>query len=49
MKVHIGKRLTCLRCGKVWHTRKTEIKMCPACKTLLFNVPKKRPVIETAR
>ena len=44
MKVWIGQRITCLRCGKEWHARKTEVKMCPSCKSLLFNVPKKPSV-----
>jgi uncharacterized protein YbbK (DUF523 family) len=41
MKVKIGQRLACLRCGKRWHARKTLIKMCPECKTLYFDTPRK--------
>lgn len=32
--------MRCLRCGKTWHTRKTEVRICPTCKTPYFNVPK---------
>jgi len=54
MKVTIGKRLRCLRCGKDWHARQTEIRMCPACKTKYWQTPKRdriglrRTIIEKA-
>lgn len=41
MKVRIGQRLACKRCGKEWHARQTEIRICPTCKTRYFNVPRK--------
>jgi Zn finger protein HypA/HybF involved in hydrogenase expression len=46
MKVRIGQQIACLRCGKAWHARKTEVRMCPRCKTPYFNVlPKKREAV----
>lgn len=38
--VKIGQRIKCKRCEKVWHTRQTEIRMCPSCKSPYFDVPK---------
>lgn len=38
--VKLGKRLTCLRCGKVWLPRKEIIRLCPHCKSTIWNVPK---------
>lgn len=31
----------CLRCGYDWHPRIARVSMCPRCKSLLWNVPKK--------
>ena len=40
MKIKLPK-LTCKRCGYVWHPRQREVRMCPSCKTPYFDVPKK--------
>lgn len=48
MKVRIGQKLQCERCGygkppkPPWHTRKTDVRLCPACKSPYFDVPKKK-------
>ena len=34
-------KLTCLRCKHIWIPRKTDVRLCPKCKTAYFNVPKK--------
>jgi len=40
MKIKI-KKINCLRCGHRWIPRKTDVRMCPKCKTPYFDVPKK--------
>jgi hypothetical protein len=40
MKVKIGQRLTCRRCGKQWHVRQTVVRICPTCKTKHWNTPR---------
>ena len=45
MKAKIGQQFDCLRCGKQWHARKTEVRMCPSCKTPYFNVPRKAKAV----
>lgn len=36
MKLKI-KQIKCFRCGHTWTPRKTEIRMCPKCKSPWFN------------
>lgn len=31
----------CLRCGREWTPRKTEVRQCPYCKSAYFDVPRK--------
>lgn len=39
MKIHIP-TLTCLRCGHKWTPRQSEVRLCPRCKSLLWDKPK---------
>jgi Zn finger protein HypA/HybF involved in hydrogenase expression len=32
-------KITCLRCGHSWIPRKTDIRLCPRCKTVNWDVP----------
>jgi uncharacterized protein len=34
----------CFRCGNVWRPRSAEPKICPRCKSRLWDVPRLRPV-----
>lgn len=38
IKIH---RLKCLKCGHEWAPRKSKVRMCPKCKNLRWNEPKK--------
>ncbi len=40
MKVQLGKKLKCLRCGYEWIPRKEDVRICPDCKTAFFDTPK---------
>lgn len=40
MKVTIPK-LECERCGYRWWPRKEDVRLCPRCKSALWDVPKK--------
>lgn len=40
MKVEIGQRLLCRRCGKEWNARQTEVRLCPDCKSAYWDTPK---------
>ena len=46
MKVRIGQTLQCERCGygkppkPLWYVRKTDVRICPNCKSAYFNVPR---------
>lgn len=40
MKIKI-KKIECLKCGHLWIPRKTEIRMCPKCKTPYFDVDRR--------
>ena len=35
------KKLKCQKCGHKWIPRKTDVRMCPKCKTAFWDVPKK--------
>jgi uncharacterized OB-fold protein len=35
--------LACLRCGHTWVPRRPIVKICPRCKSRLWDVPKARP------
>jgi uncharacterized protein len=37
--------LHCYRCVYSWHPVKSPVRMCPRCKSELWNVPKIRPVV----
>jgi len=39
MKVEL-KQIKCERCGHTWTPRKTDIRMCPKCKTPYFDIPR---------
>ena len=39
MKIKI-KKLKCLRCGWEWAPRKTDVRICPKCKSAWWNKPK---------
>jgi uncharacterized protein len=36
--------LRCFRCGNVWRPRKTVVRICPLCKSRLWNTPVLRPI-----
>jgi Zn finger protein HypA/HybF involved in hydrogenase expression len=40
MKVHLGKKLECLRCGKTWFPRKEDVRICPECKSAYWDTAK---------
>jgi len=40
MKIHDLPVLECKRCGWTWTPRKTDVRMCPSCKTPYWDVPK---------
>lgn len=37
--------LRCFRCAYTWTPKKREIRICPRCKSRLWDVPKVRPVV----
>jgi len=39
MKIKI-KKIKCLRCGHEWTPRKTDVRMCPKCKSPYFDKAK---------
>lgn len=41
MRVKIGQRLHCKRCGYRWNARKRDVRMCPECKTPYWNVKRR--------
>lgn len=46
MIIEIQKQLTCLRCGHKWNPRKPDVRQCPGCKTVLWDVPRKVKEVE---
>jgi len=40
-KIHIP-TLHCKRCGHDWLPRQTVVRLCPRCKSLLWDQPKKK-------
>lgn len=42
MKIIIVNQLECKRCGHKWNPRKTEITICPKCKSPYWNKDKKK-------
>ena len=40
MDIQIQK-LECMRCGHTWVPRKKEVRICPACKSAYWDLPKK--------
>ena len=40
-KVVLPKPLKCKRCGHEWTPRQTDVRICPKCKSALWDVPKK--------
>ena len=40
MPVITDTRLECKRCGHKWFPRKSEVKQCPKCKSVNFDIPK---------
>jgi Zn finger protein HypA/HybF involved in hydrogenase expression len=36
-KVDIPQKLTCLKCGHTWIPRKTDVRLCPRCKTAYWD------------
>lgn len=41
MNVELPEKLECLRCGWKWIPRQAEVRICPACKSYLFDKPRK--------
>ena len=41
MKVELPEKIHCLRCSWSWIPRQADVRICPRCKSYLFNVPKK--------
>ena len=37
-------RLNCKRCGHKWNPRKTEVRICPKCKSPYFDRPPRKAV-----
>jgi len=46
MKVKLTNKIICKRCGKIWLPRKSEIRMCPKCKSPWFDTSKIKKNIE---
>jgi Zn finger protein HypA/HybF involved in hydrogenase expression len=42
MKISIPE-LRCLRCEHKWTPRKADVRQCPKCRSVLWNVPKEHP------
>ena len=43
MKINISQfQVECKRCGHKWIPRKSEVMLCPKCKTPYWNIPKKK-------
>jgi len=40
----VVKGLTCQRCGHRWFPRSAPVKICPACKTKYWRIPKNKNV-----
>lgn len=40
MKIKLVK-MNCKRCGHIWHPKKTEIRICPKCKSPYFDRERK--------
>ncbi len=43
MQVELPKQLTCTRCAHSWTPRKTEVRICPKCKSPFFDRPRREP------
>lgn len=41
MKIDLEK-IVCRRCGHAWIPRKTEVRICPKCKSRHFDKPRKK-------
>jgi uncharacterized protein len=39
-----GRLLRCFRCGNVWRPRKIVVRICPLCKSRLWNTPVVHPI-----
>lgn len=38
MKIKLGERLTCKRCGHTWRPRKEDVRQCPGCGSAHWDV-----------
>ncbi len=36
-------KIICLRCAYEWYPRGAEVRICPACHSAYFDVPRKQP------
>jgi len=41
MKIRI-RQITCTRCGHTWVPRKIDVRRCPKCQSVYFDVPEKQ-------
>ena len=41
MKIRI-REIECKRCGHTWTPRKRDVRRCPKCQSVYFDVPKKQ-------
>lgn len=46
MKIEIN-QLKCQRCGHQWTPRKSDVRMCPKCKSVLWDKPRKENEMRT--
>ena len=40
MKIRI-KKIACTKCNHIWTPRKSDVRRCPKCQSVYFDVPKK--------
>jgi len=40
MKIRLPEKLKCLRCGHTWIPRQEDVRICPRCKSALWDKPR---------